>query len=284
MASIPMRSLLFTPANRPDFIKKLAASDPDVGVVDLEDAVAVPDKAAARDAARAAIEGVLSAGWRTRIFVRINAIGTPWFEPDLDGLPEGIAGVVVPKLEHAAQLAELFAALDQRGVGGLGIIGGIETAAGVLHAEELTRQPLSAVYFGAEDLIADIGGHRTVEGREIAYARAHVALAARASRIEALDMVVVDFSDDARFVREANEARDMGYAGKLCIHPRQVPLANTAFSPSSEEIDYSRRVLSAYDDAVAQGRGVIELDGQMVDAPMVTMAKMVLSRAAVNHE
>ena len=143
----------------------------------------------------------------------------------------------------------------------------------------MLRAGVDVAYFGAEDFVADMGGVRTAGNGEVAYARAEVALAARLAGVALLDMVVTDFGDDERFSREAAEARALGYGGKLCIHPAQVPLANAAFVPSAGEVDRARRLLAAYDAAVAEGHAAIAFEGQMVDEPLARRARALVARS-----
>jgi citrate lyase subunit beta / citryl-CoA lyase len=263
------RSMLFVPANRPDLAAKAPRSAPDVVVLDLEDAVPPAGKAEARvtlaKAAPALPTGI-------PVCVRVNPPASPWFAGDIGALPDGLTAVVVPKLESAEQLDRAAEALAGRAV-----VAGIETVLGVADARELLRPPVTACYFGAEDYVADLGGVRTPGNHEVAYARSYVALAARLAGIPALDMVTLDFGDDARFVEEAGEARALGYAGKLCIHPAQVPLANGAFRPSGHEIDWARRLLRAFGDA---GGTTIAFEGIMVDEVVAARARAILAADA----
>jgi citrate lyase subunit beta/citryl-CoA lyase len=262
------RSVLFVPADRPELAAKAPRSAPDVVVLDLEDAVAATGKAAARTTMQHAVDELRSV---VPVCVRVNPPDTPWFDEDVAALPGGLTGVVVPKLESAAQLAEVATRLDGRTV-----VAGIETVLGVADARELLRPPVGACYFGAEDYVVDLGGVRTPGNDEVAYARAFVAMAARLAGVPALDLVTIDFGDDDRFVREAAEARSLGYAGKLCIHPAQVTLANDAFRPSPDEVDWARRLLVAFDGA---GGATIAFEGQMVDEPVAARARSLLAAA-----
>jgi citrate lyase subunit beta/citryl-CoA lyase len=263
------RSLLFVPGSRPDLAAKAPRSGPDVVVLDLEDAVPPPAKVAARATVRDAATELSGA---VPVCVRVNPPGTPWFAEDVASLPDGLAGVVVPKLESVEQAESLVEAL-----GGRPVVAGIETVKGVLDARELLGGPVTACYFGAEDYVADLGGVRTAGNDEVAHARALVAMAARVAGVAALDMVTIDFGDHERFVREARQARALGYAGKLCIHPGQVELANHAFLPSSEEADRARRLLTAFEEA---GGATIAFEGQMVDEVVAARARAVLDAAA----
>lgn len=273
-----LRSLLFVPGNRPELAAKAPRSGPDAVVLDLEDAVPPQQKPAARAAVRDAL-GALPT------YVRVNPPGTSWFDDDVSALPDGVAGVVVPKLESAAQLAEVARRLAGRAEatgrpGGSaaapGVVAGLETVRGVADAREILRPPVVACYFGAEDYVCDLGGVRTGDNAEVALPRATVAVAARLAGVPALDMVTLDLDDADRFTREAHEARALGYSGKLCVHPSQVGLANTAFLPSAEEVARARRLL----DAVAgAGGATIAFEGQMVDEVVAARARAVLRAA-----
>lgn len=274
-----LRSLLFAPAVRPDFVAKLPASGADGVVIDCEDAT--PPNAKAEGRANAASLAPEIVGRGSLVFVRVNAVASPWFEDDVAlGLAAGLAGIVLPKVETHAQLAAVDAALDRGGHRGLGILAGIETALGVAEARPLLAHPrVLAAYFGAEDFIADMGGVRTASNAEVVYARSAVALAGRLAGVPTLDQVVTDFRNDAVFTAEAAEARAMGYRGKLCIHPNQVALANAAFVPSADEVAHARRLLEAFDTASAAGVAAVEFEGQMVDEPLAARARQVLAAA-----
>ena len=272
-----LRSLLFAPAVRPGLLRKMPRTDADAIVIDLEAATPPAAKAIGRVELRSAVADLAG---QLPILVRVNDDTTPWHDNDLDSLPtEGLAGLVMPKIETIAGLDSLAARLADRGLD-MPVIGGVETALGVADARSLLAHDLiSAAYFGAEDFIADLGGVRTASNDEVAYARAQVALAGRLAEVTVIDQVVADFTDDDRCRRECLEARSMGYGGKLCIHPSQVAIANAAFLPSSEEIDRARRLLEAYDDAKAQGVASVAFEGQMVDAPVAVQARRVLAQA-----
>lgn len=272
-----LRSLLFAPAVRPDLLRKMPRTGADAIVIDLEDATPPDAKDTGRGEMRSAVADLAG---QLPILVRVNDDTTPWHDDDLDSLPtEGLAGIVVPKIETIAGLDSLAARLNDRGLD-MPVIGGVETALGVADARPLlAHDVVSAAYFGAEDFIADLGGVRTASNDEVAYARAQVALAGRLADVTVIDQIVADFTDDDRCRRECLQARAMGYGGKLCIHPSQVAIANEAFLPSSEEIDRARRLLEAYDDAKAQGVASVAFEGQMVDEPVARQARRVLAQA-----
>ncbi|HEX4218892.1 MAG TPA: CoA ester lyase [Acidimicrobiales bacterium] len=266
--SIRWRSMLFVPGNRADLATKAARSAPDVIVLDLEDAV----PPAAKAQARATVREAAAEDTGVPLCVRVNPPTTSWFLDDVAALPEGLLAVVVPKLESAAQLADVAEAL-----GGRSVVAGLETVRGVADARDVLHPPVVACYFGAEDYVADLGGIRTDGNDEVAYPRSYVAMAARMAAIPALDMVTLDFGHDDRFVGESLQARALGYAGKLCIHPAQVKLANEAFRPSAEEVDWASRLLAAFD---AAGGMTIAFEGTMVDEVVAARATAILAAAA----
>ncbi|HSJ29576.1 MAG TPA: CoA ester lyase [Acidimicrobiia bacterium] len=270
------RSLLFAPAVRPDLLRKLPRAGADAVVIDCEDATPVTAKEEGRQQALAVGAELVAGG--TSVFVRVNAVGTPWFADDIaHGLAAGVRGVVLPMVEETEQLDEAADALGGRD---LEVVAGVETAAGLAAARALFDHPIvSAGYFGAEDFIADMGGVRTHSNMEVMHARAEVALAGRLARVPVLDQVVVEFGDSDRFRREAAEARALGFAGKLCIHPAQVQLAHAAFTPSAEEVEEATAIIAAYERAERDGRGVIVFAGRMIDGPLVSQARRVLAAA-----
>ena len=271
------RNLLFAPAVRPDLVTKMPMSSPDVIAIDLEDATPVNAKADARAALPQLMKDVEG---RVPVTIRVNAADSPWFDADVAALPDGLAAVVVPKIETTEGLDRVAAALRAAGHGDLRVLAGIETALGVADCRQLLAHPvIGSAYFGAEDFIADMGGFRTLHNVEVAYARSRVALAAHLASIPAFDQVVSDFRDHDRFRHECDEARAMGYSGKLCIHPGQVAIARNEFSPSPEEIDHATRLLAAYEEATTAGIAAIDFEGQMVDEPVANQARHVLSLA-----
>ena len=265
------RSVLFIPAHRVELLEKVPRWGPDVVVVDLEDAVAPGDK----DAARAR---VIDADLRrddVTALIRVNPPGSPWFDDDVDAVRRsGAAGAVVPKAEDPDVLAHVLSRLAE-GRDTPILIAGIETAAGVSNARQILAGAPAAAYFGAEDYIADLGGRRTPEGMEVLYARSAVALAGRLAQVPVVDQAVVRL-DDVAFTTDARQGRDLGYVGKICIHPRQVALAHEVFTPTVAEVQAATRVL----EVAEAGVGVV--DGQMVDAVHVRLARQVLDRAAAS--
>jgi citrate lyase subunit beta/citryl-CoA lyase len=250
-------------------IVKAPRSGPDAVAVDLEDAVAAGDKETARSTAVAAVEELPEDG--SMVLIRVNAPGTPWYDGDVAAVASSRAGVVLPKYEDPAQLADLRERLGERPV-----VVGIETARGVARARELLAAPgLTAGYFGAEDYIASVGGRRTSSSREVLFARSEVLLAARLAGVGALDQTVVNVRDAELFRTDAGEGRDLGYDGKICIHPAQVAIAHEVFTPSEAEVAHAREVV----EAGRSGVGVV--DGEMVDDVHLRMAAATLARAGI---
>jgi len=278
-----VRSMLFMPATRADMIAKIPRFAPDVAVVDLEDAVAAGEKASARRTAAAAIDALDPAAAST-VLIRVNPVGTDWFTDDVATAAGcSAAGIVVPKLATQQQLLQVRLALAEHSWSDAVLVAGLETALGVADARSLLAGggpgggpsgELSAAYFGAEDYIADIGGRRSPGGQEVLYARSQVCLAAYLAGIPAVDQAVVDLADDEHFLADARGGQDIGYQGKICIHPRQVELAHRVFTPTPDEVAHAHAVVAAG----AAGVGVV--DGQMVDDVHVRLARAVLARAA----
>ena len=273
-----LRSLLFAPAVRPDFIAKLPERGADAVVVDCEDATPAGAKDLARHHVR---EHVPALAEQCKVTVRVNAVASEWFADDInDGVVPEVAAIVVPKIDSVYALNTVSAALEANGLGHIGVIAGIETALGVADARLLlAHERVVAAYFGAEDFIADMGGIRTASNEEVLYARSAVALAARLGGVPLLDQVVTDFRDDDRFIAECAQARAIGYSGKLCIHPGQVALANAAFIPSADEVDRARRLLEVYENATSEGLAAIDFEGQMVDEPLAVQARRIIATA-----
>jgi citrate lyase subunit beta/citryl-CoA lyase len=276
-----LRSLLFAPGNRPDVCAKLPRSAPDGAVLDLEDAVPPQMRTEARPVVRESAAALAREHPEITWYVRVNAVPSEWFAGDVaEALDPALDGVVVPKLDNAAQVATVIDALSAAGLGHLHVLAGIETAHGVENAREILEAPsVVAGYFGAEDFVADMGGLRTPGSTEVLYARSRVALAARIAGVLVADQVVATLDDEHAFVTDARVGRSLGYPGKLCIHPAQVALAHRVFSPTPDEIDRARRLVTAYDEALARGDAAIAFEGQMIDEALVRHARTVLAEA-----
>ncbi len=270
------RSVLFTPGDRPDMMRKAPKTGADVVVFDLEDAVAP----ARKDEAREAVNDVLTTDFDPdcEVCVRVTAD----YAADLDIVLRDdprLDSVMCPKVDSAEDIHVLADHLHEQECD-LPVFALIETASGVLHAEEIAAaDATTAVCFGAEDLAADIGANRTNEGTEVLYAREHTVLAAGAADIDAIDMILTDIEASADLRTETEFAAELGYDGKMAIHPAQVEVINDAYTPNTERIEWAERVLDAQEKADAENRGVFRVDGEMVDAPLIAQAERVLDRA-----
>ena len=270
-----LRSLLFVPASRRDRFDKAMASGADAVIFDLEDGVEAARKPEAREIAAQYLAQLERDTSRPRVLLRVNGVDTGWFANDLalvKRLPS-LDGVVLPKCESASSVAVAAAAVASGAVLPL-----IETARGVLQAAAIAAADakVAAVLFGAEDLTAEIGVPRTVTGEELLFARSQIALAATAAGNAAIDAVFIHLThlDDLRV--DARRARALGFSGKMAIHPAQVPVINDVFTPSAEEIARAQKIVDAFAAATAGGEGVVRIDDQMVDMPVVRRARRLL--------
>jgi citrate lyase subunit beta/citryl-CoA lyase len=275
-----MRSLLFAPANNPKFTATLGTRGADAVVLDLEDAIPPSAKDEARAAARAASVACAKQAPHVEVYVRVNPVGSHWFAQDVsEALGPEIAGVVVPKFERSEELDQVRARLADHDLSHLRLVLGVETAVGVQLIGSTLDGDVRAVYFGAEDFVADLGGTRSPEGLEVLYARSRVALAARCAGVQAIDQAFLGVRDTDGFLHDARVGRSLGYRGKICLHPDQVHAARTAFTPSSSEVDRAERLLSASAAVAGSGSGVLEFEGQMIDEPALKMARATVAAA-----
>lgn len=267
------RSFLFVPANRPERFAKALASGADAVILDLEDSVPLQAKAEARDAVRQAWPQCQTA--HTALVVRINSPETACGLQDmaaLQGLPQ-LAALMVPKCESAATLAQV--AQTCAGVPSLPLI---ESAGGFLALREIARAPqVARLVVGHIDFLADTGMQVSEDQRELDPLRFEVAMCTRqAGLAPAVDGVTVSVDDEALIRRDTERALRFGFGAKLCIHPRQVGVVHASFAPTAQQIDWARRVLGA--SQASQGAAV-QLDGKMVDLPVVLQAQRLLERA-----
>lgn len=264
------RSVLFTPADDPEMMKKALNTAADTVVWDLEDAVPSDGKMEAREVVQRVLDE--TGAVVPELCVRVN----PEFNMDLRTvMGYDVDSLALPKVGDAVELKRFKDALEDHGVDA-GVIALIESAEGVLNAAAIAAAGVDAVVFGAEDLAADIGATRTPEGTEVLYAREKVVLAASAAGVDAIDTLYTDYEDLEGLRSDAEFAAQLGYDGKLAIHPAQVGVINEAFTPGEDRIEWARRVLEAEKENEA---GVYEVDGEMIDAPLVKQARGVLERA-----
>jgi citrate lyase subunit beta/citryl-CoA lyase len=273
------RAFLFVPADRPERHARALAAGAGGVIVDLEDAVALERKVAAREALTASF-AALHAADRQRLLVRDNAAGTPWHDDDCVAVgalvAQGlIAGVVLPKAERAADLSRLAEAVGPRGL----LVPLIESAAGLAAVDELAAGPqVLRLAFGNLDFQADLGLACDADEAELVPVRLALLLASRRANLPApIDGVTPDWRDAQRLAADTARARRGGFGAKLCIHPDQVAPVHAALGPSADELAWARRVVDAIR---ASGGGVVSLDGRMVDAPVVRLAERLLALEA----
>jgi len=282
----PLRSLLFAPGNHARRVEKALTLDADAVILDLEDAVAIAEKPAARTFVAAALERPRSA----LLYVRVNAVDTGFCYGDLTTVVQpGLDGIILPKVESAAGLATidwLLAQLERdRGLphGAIDLVPIIETARGVQHIDAIlaagTR--VRRVAFGAGDFTLDVAVTWSRSETELAHARSVIVTASRAAGIDApLDTVWVDLTDPDGLEASARTALACGFQGKMCIHPDQIAVVNRVFTPTDAEIAFADRVAAAFAKAEAEGSAAIQLDGKFIDYPIVYRAQRVLQKAA----
>ncbi len=296
----PERSVLAVPASNPRMIDKALASDADVAFLDLEDAVAPSEKAQARTQVIAALR---DKDWRGKPGAyRINALDTPFCYRDLIEVVEAAGDrldlVVVPKVNRpedvhvvATLLAQIerHASIDRQ----IGLEVQIETAEGLINCERIAaaNPRVEAIVFGPGDYAASVAmplaqigvpdeWDAAYSAHRWHYPMSRLLVAGRAAGIRVIDGPFADFRDEEGFRRSCRVARALGFDGKWCIHPAQIPIANEVFTPSADETSWARRVMDAYATATASGLGAIAVDGKMIDAASIRMAERTLAMSS----
>ncbi|MDC7788163.1 CoA ester lyase [Rhodoplanes sp. TEM] len=286
-----MRSLLFVPADAEKKLAKAMECGADAVIVDLEDSISADRKDSARAAAAEFVAAVSEWPTRPRILVRVNGLETGLTDLDLDAvIPARPDAVMLPKAEGGQAVIHLDAKLAVReAVAGLSdghvtvYAIATETAASLFVAGSYraSSRRLAGLTWGAEDLAVELGAeqNRDADGRFLdafRLARALCLAAAASARVQAIDTVAVDFRDEAKLRRECEEARRDGFTGKMAIHPDQVPVINTVFTPTAEAVEKARAIVEAF--AAQPGAGVVGLGGVMFDRPHLARAQALLAR------
>jgi citrate lyase subunit beta/citryl-CoA lyase len=279
---------------------KALASAADTVFLDLEDAVAQDEKA---DARKKVIQALTEYDWQDRATLyRVNALDTPYFYRDLIEVVEEagnrLDGVLLPKAQRPEDLHVAATLLSQIEMavglesGKIKIAAQIESAAGLVNVDGITRatERLTTLHFGSGDFAASLHmPYRSIgvmdewdeaySGHRFHYAMQRIVVAARARGLRAVDGPLADYRD-AEALRESSQiSRSLGFDGKWCIHPAQIETVNEVFSPTEEEIEWAKKVVKAYEEASAAGRGAISVDGQMIDAASIRMAQNTLDLA-----
>lgn len=268
------RTLLFIPGNNPGMLMNSEILGADGIIIDLEDAVALPEK----DAARILVTEYLQKfETNTDIFVRINPLDSPYFYEDLEAIKAlDITGIVLPKAGIDSMVA-LDKYLKENKLN-FKVIALVETAMGLEQALDivLKSDQVIGIFLGAEDLTLDLGAKRTKESQEIAYARSKVIAASKAAGIQAIDTPFTDTDDLEGLNIDTLNAKDLGMTGKAVISPRHVDIINKLFSPSEEEVNFALRVIEGVKAANEKGLGAFSIDGKMIDAPIIKRALNLL--------
>lgn len=277
------RSRLYIPGNQPKLMLNAGIHKPDGIILDLEDAVAPPEKESARFIVRNALRTLDFFAAERMVRINQGEMGIT----DLEYIvPHNVHLILVPKVECGEQLKAVDKKIN-RVMKACGrkepvyIMPIVESAKGVMHALEIAEASPNnvALTIGLEDYTADIGTIRTDEGRESFFARNTIINAARAAGLQAIDTVSVDIGDEEALRSSAREAKALGFDGKGCIHPRQIQSIHEEFAPTVDEIEKAKKIVLAFDDARKQGLGVVSLGSKMIDAPVVRKAGQTIELA-----
>ena len=283
------RTWMFVPGHRQRMIDKALGLKADAIMLDIEDGVAPNEKDTARKFIAEALGKERTPNSPTR-FVRVNAIGHARMDADVEAvLRPGLDGLVLPKVETAEEVLRVEKILARQEakvkleVSRIKFLIAIESPRGLLNAPEIASCSARVVglMFGAEDYGRELGlpTSREGEAREMLYARSALVVAAASAHVQAVDGVWVDLKDTDGLFGFARQSRRLGFTGMSLIHPSQIDPINSVFSPTSEEIDYAERVISAFEEANARGDGSISFGGQLIDRPIVERARRTLEMA-----
>ncbi len=270
----PRRSVLYMPGSNPRALDKARSLAADGLIFDLEDAVAPDAKIAARDTIATALA---AGGYGGReLLVRVNGLDTPWGHDDLAAVAAmGAHGVLLPKVESAAMIKQATAILDRAGASGdLAIWCMMETPLGLLHAEEIASAPRVAGFvMGTSDLAKDLKARHTPLRLPFITGLGLALLAARAYGLAILDGVHLDLDDEAGFADACRQGVELGFDGKTLIHPKTIAVANRSFGPTADEIAQAEKLIAGFEAASAAGKGVVVIDGKLVENLHVASAR-----------
>lgn len=284
------RTMMFVPGNNPAMVKDAGIFGADSIMFDLEDAVSLAEKDSARYLVYEALQTVDYSS--SELVVRINGLDTPFYKNDIKAMVKaGIDVIRLPKVETAAMMHELESLIADaekefgRPVGTTHMMAAIESALGVVNAVEIANASdrMIGIALSAEDYTTDMKTHRYPDGQELLYARNVILHAARAAGIAAFDTVFTNLNDEEGFYRETQLIHQLGFDGKSLINPRQIEMVNKVYAPTEKEINNAQNVIAAIEEAKQKGSGVISMNGQMVDRPVVLRAQRVMKLANANH-
>ncbi len=284
------RTMMFVPGNNPAMIKDAGIYGADSIMFDLEDAVSLAEKDAARFLISEAIK--TQDYGEAELVVRVNGQDTPYYHNDVLAMVKaGIEVIRLPKVESAEMIKQLeqdtLVAEKKFGkeIGSTHLMAAIESAKGVLNAPEIATASsrMIGIALSAEDYTTDMKTHRYPDGAELEFARNMILHAARAAGIAAFDTVFTNMDDVEGFYRETRYIHQLGFDGKSLVNPRQIPMVNEVYAPTKTEIEKARDVIFAIEEAHAKGSGVISMNGQMVDKPVVLRAQRVMRLAVASN-
>ena len=277
----PRRSVLYMPGSNARALEKARGLAADAIIMDLEDAVAPDAKAAARGQIAAALK---TGGYGKReLVVRVNGLGTPWGFDDLRAMAVvGADALLVPKVESADMVRQTLRLIDEAGAPqSCQLWCMMETPIGILNAAEIAGASgrLGALVMGTSDLTKDLHARHTVMRLPMLTALSICLLAARAHGLAILDGVHLDLADDAGFVEACRQGAELGFDGKTLIHPKTIEPANRAYAPSEQEVSWSRRIIDAHAEAARQGKGVVLVEGKLIENLHVENARRLVALA-----
>lgn len=282
---VVLRSVMYTPGNNPGLIGKARNLTSDVVVLDLEDSVPPAEKMRAREMVKDSIKLVAESG--AEVYVRLNAWDTGLLKGDLEAIVQpGLNGVVVSKTESPEDVVRadrLLTELEKRNgmeVGTVALQLLIETARGVMAAYEsgMASARVNSLVFGAVDYTRDMRVKLSSTGEEQLYARAATAVAARAANLVAIDPPFAAFADTEAFAKDCMQGRQLGYEGRMLIHPNQIEPSNEIYAPSKEDIEYVQQVIKLFEEGMKEGKAAVPFGGKMVDWPVYRAARDLLAK------
>jgi len=284
------RTMMFVPGNNPAMVKDAGIYGADSIMFDLEDSVSLPEK----DAARVLVYEALQTQdyGNAELVVRVNGQDTPFYDNDVKAMVKaGIDVIRLPKAESPEMVEKLdqdIAAAEKqfgREAGSTHLMAAIESAKGVLRAADIAAASdrMIGIALSAEDYTTDMKTHRYPDGKELEFARNMVLHAARAAGVAAFDTVFTNMDDTEGFYRETEYIHQLGFDGKSLVNPRQIPMVNKVYEPKAAEIKNAKNVINAIQEAKLKGSGVISMNGQMVDRPVVLRAQRVMSLAKASN-
>ncbi|EKT62178.1 citrate (pro-3S)-lyase subunit beta [Providencia burhodogranariea] len=283
------RSMLFVPGSNAAMLSNSFIYKADALMFDLEDSVTLREKDTARRLVYHALQHPLYNDVET--IVRVNALDSAFGVADLEAVVRGGADIVrLPKTDTAQDVIDIENEILRiekscgREAGSTGLLAAIESPMGITQAVNIAHSSsrLIGIALGAEDYVRNLRTERSPEGIELLYARCAILQAARSAGIQAFDTVYSDANNEEGFLKEAAHIKQLGFDGKSLINPRQIELLHNLYAPTQKEVDHAQRVVDAANAAEQEGRGVVSLNGKMVDGPVIDRARLVLSRAALS--